>query len=362
MPVTLKDIALLIGISRQAVAAALEGDGSSRVSEATRAKVIKLARELNYVPNLAARNLRGGKSKTIGILNSTGTPFPQTVYGEVCQILRSLGYTTLTVDHALGELPQLCSQLASCGCQGIIIMDYINTPGKMMVTADLPVVVCRTKFGYSDIDVDKEMVGFAGTAHLLEHGHKEVWFLTGKSVPASRREHGWARALKEYGAHGRALELQNLEGSAEKVAAAIKERKITALFCSNDFIAGKTMRALQSQGLRVPQDVAIVGCDGHSFVEFTVPSITTVIQPVHELAQRCVEIVLERIEKKINGIVLEREEIQPRLWIGGSCGCPDRVPHQIYQLNTTGNLEKDYRLNFNSSLWSDEIQSECNRK
>lgn len=60
MPVTLKDIALLIGISRQAVAAALEGDGSSRVSEATRAKVIKLARELNYVPNLAARNLRGG--------------------------------------------------------------------------------------------------------------------------------------------------------------------------------------------------------------------------------------------------------------------------------------------------------------
>ncbi len=354
MPVTLKDIAMLIGISRQAVAAALEGDGSSRVSAATRAKVLKLAKELNYVPNLAARNLRGGKSRIIGILNTHGSPHANTVYGEVCQILRSKGYSTITLEHTMGELPQLISQLAAYGTLGIIIMDYMQTPGKLMVSSDLPVVVCRTKFGYSDIDVNKEMVGYIGTSHLLEHGHREVWFLTGKSVAASRREQGWMRALKEHNAGGGVLELQTLEGSAAKLAAVIREKKITALFCSNDFIAAKTMRALTAMGLRVPQDAALVGCDGHSFAEFTSPAITTVIQPVHELARRCVEIMLERIEKKVHGIVLDREEIAPRLWTGGSCGCPDRIPEKVYQLNTTGNLEKDYRLNFNSSLWDDE--------
>ena len=64
MPVTLKDIAMLSGISRQAVAAALEGDGSSRVSPETRQRVMALAKELNYIPNAAARKLRGGESRT----------------------------------------------------------------------------------------------------------------------------------------------------------------------------------------------------------------------------------------------------------------------------------------------------------
>ena len=220
-----------------------------------------------------------------------------------------------------------------------------------MVPQELPVVVCRTKFGHSDIDVDKEKVGYIGTEHLIHHGHKEVWFLTGKGVSASRREQGWQHALKEGGAHGKVLEMQTLDGSAAAAAEIIREKKITALFCSNDFYAAKTMRALAALGLRVPQDVAVVGCDGHSFVEFTTPAITTVIQPVHDLAQRCVDMILERIENKICGIVLAREELQPRLWLGGSCGCADRTPEKIYQLNTTGNLEKDYRLNFNTSLW-----------
>ena len=75
MAVTMKDIAMLIGISRQAVAAALESDESnSRVSKETREKVLKLAKELNYIPNVAARTLKGGRSHTIGILAHPGTP------------------------------------------------------------------------------------------------------------------------------------------------------------------------------------------------------------------------------------------------------------------------------------------------
>ena len=113
MSVTLRDIALLSGISRQAVAAALEGDGGSRVSAATRERVRKLARELNYVPNAAARKLRGGHGRTIGLLASPGLMLSNAVYSEICQILRSLGYICLSVDQSTDELPMLCDQLSA---------------------------------------------------------------------------------------------------------------------------------------------------------------------------------------------------------------------------------------------------------
>ena len=351
MPVTQKDIAMLIGISRQAVAAALEGDGSSRVSAKTRERVLKLAKELNYVPNVAARKLKDGNSRTIGLLASPGMPHSNTVYAEVCQILRSYGYTTLTIDYAVGELPQLCNQLAGCGVAGIVVMDSITTPSKLLPLPDLPIVFCRTKLGASDIDVDKEAIGYLGTRHLLEHGYERVYYFGGHSALNIRREQGWARALKEFGKSGKVIYMQDHDGNADKLADYLKQEKVDALFCANDFIGAKIMRSLSRAGIRVPEDIALVGCDGCSFVEFTTPALTTVVQPVHELAQMCVELILHRMKEGINGVILEKKTIQPRLWLGGSCGCPDHAPELLYRLNTTGNLEKDYRLNFNISPW-----------
>ncbi len=359
MPVTQKDIAMLMGISRQAVAAALEGDGSSRVSARTREKVQKLARELNYIPNAAARKLRGGDSRTIGILAPSGMPHSNTVYAEVCHILRSSAYTVLTMDHAAGELPQLCHQLASCGVCGIIVMDCINTPSKLLPMPDLPIVFCRTKLGWSDIDTDKELTGYLGTKHLLDHGYGRVDFLSGHGTMNSRREQGWKRALQEAGSTGEIISMSEYDGNAARLISRLQESRVRAMFCSNDFLAAKLMRALSASGIRVPEDIALVGCDGFSFVEFTTPSLTTVVQPVHELAQQCVDMLLHRIKEHIHGIILERAVIPPRLWLGGSCGCADHAPELLYQLNTTGNLEKDYRLNFNVSPW-EVISTEVN--
>jgi len=357
MPVTLKDIAMLIGISRQAVAAALEGDGSSRVSPETRKKVLALAKELNYIPNAAARKLRGGESRTIGILASLGMPHSNTVFSETCHILRSRGYNCLTMDHASGELPVLCNQLAACGVAGIVVMDVEHTPPKIMPLPELPIVFCRTKYGEADVDVDKVDIGYIATRHLLQHGHKQVYYLAGFSSPSSRRQRGWKQALKDAGADGKVIELRDMDGSADTLEAILKKDGVTALFCSNDFLGAKAIRILRDRNWRIPEDIAVVGCDGHSFVEFTSPSLTTVIQPVHELAEKCAELILNRIANKENGIVLEHVEIPARLWIGGSCGCPERKLEHYYRLNTTGNLEKDYRLNFNSSLWDDPVSS-----
>ena len=358
MPVTLKDIAMLIGISRQAVAAALEGDGSSRVSPATREKVLKLARELNYVPNIAARTLKGGGNRTIGILSSSGMSFGNAVYSEVCHIFRSKGFNCLTMDHVMGDLPVLVNNLVACGAVAIIVLECENTPSKLMSMPDVPIVFCRTKYGYSDVDVDKEMIGYIATEHLIKHGHKKIDYLAGHSSRNSRREQGWARALKEFGVSGQMIELRMLNGDVNRLEEALKKSGATALFCSNDYLAANVIRLLQERAWKIPQDLAVVGCDGHSLVQFVSPAITTVIQPVHALAKKLVNTTLYRLKNRINGIVLERSVIQPRLWIGGSCGCPVRPPQMFYRLNTTGNLEKDYRLNCNASLWQDENLSE----
>lgn len=358
MPVTMKDIATLIGVSRQAVAAALEGNGGSRVSPETREKVLKLARELNYIPNLAARSLKGGRTKTIGILASPGNPYSDALFAEICQMLRTHGYNFLASDliFQISELSQACHSLSSRGVEGIIVLGAPMSPPKALMP-DIPIVFCRTISGFSDIDIDKEASGFLGTSHLLEHGHSSVSFLGIHLQPNNLREKGWRRALKTHGAGGIRIDLHSLKGSAEQLENILRKEKVTAVFCSNDFLAAKVTRYLTRQGWKVPDDIALVGCDGHSFIEYTTPSIATVIQPLHQIAEKCVEMMLDRIKKNLCGVVLEKVNIAPKFRAGGSCGCPENPFDLLFRLNCTGMLEKDYRLNFNISPWDDRNQN-----
>ncbi len=358
MPVTMKDIATLIGVSRQAVAAALEGNGGSRVSPETREKVLKLARELNYIPNVAARSLKGGRTKTIGILSPPGSPYSDAVFAEICQMLRTHGYNFLSSDliPQVSELPQACRSLSSRGVDGIIVLGAPMPPPKTLIP-DLPIVFCRSICGFSDIDIDKEQTGFLGTSHLLEHGHKAVSFLGIHLQANTLRERGWRRALKTRGAGGSHIDLHLLKGSAEQLEKVLRKEKITALFCSNDFLAAKVTRYLTRKGWKVPDDIALVGCDGHSFIEYTTPSIATVIQPLHQVAEKCVDMILDRIKRNICDVVMERINIAPRFRAGGSCGCPEQPFELLFSLNCTGTLEKDYRLNFNISPWDDHDQN-----
>ena len=201
---------------------------------------------------------------------------------------------------------------------------------------------------------DCKDTGYIGTAHLLEHGHKTVAYLGIHHSGTRLRKNGWKRALQDYGAGGISIDLQSLEGSAERLKEILRKEKVTALFCSNDFLAGKVMRCLSMSGWDIPGDIAVAGCDGNSFIEYTTPTLTTVIQPIHQIAEQCAELILERIRKKINGVILSKIDVTPKLWTGGSCGCSEHPIRSLYRINSTGSLEKEYRLNFNHSLWDEE--------
>ena len=363
MTITMKDIAMLAGVSRQAVSSTLDGNNRSRVSPATREKILKLARQLNYVPNAAARSLNGGKTHAIGILSTNSSPFHSMLLSEVCQILTARGYYSLTGYYDYGTYcsSSALSEMVSRGVDGVIIMNS-NERKALEVHQKVPYVYCSHHHTEFDIGIDNELTGYLGTTHLLDHGHRRVHYLQIMSRDPEAPSHfhlrleGWRRAHSERGIavdDEMIITLAELDGRGSRLVEALRRKKVTALYASNDYIGCKAMKCLFEYGIRVPEDIALIGCDGHSFTEFMPVSLATLIQPLHPIAEKCVDLLLERIEKTQLHVPPAFLKIPPRVLPGGSCGCVSRSAEQLYRINTMGSLEKDYLINFNKNIAED---------
>lgn len=348
--VTMKDIAMLAGVSQQAVSAALNGNGSSRVSPAKREKIRKIARELNYVPNTVARVLAGGKTRAIGIVSAIDSGWNSFLLAEICMQLTALGYNTLISHYGNSNYcaTDSLTELISRGVDGVIIL---NSPGNTRLANGLAVPFVfgshRNQGGY-DVGINNELTGYLGAGHLLEHGHAKAAFMRIMADGSADRQTGWRRAHAERGVEVTdqdIITLREIDGRVEPLLAYLRRRKVTALFCSNDFVAAKAMRCLLENGIRVPEDIALVGCDGHSFAEFCPVALTTVLQPLRPHVRKMVELLMQRIENRELRPKLARIKINPQLWLGGSCGCRSGKLEELYRINTPGALELDKRLN-----------------
>ena len=352
----MKDIAMLAGVSQQAVSAALNGNGSSRVSAEKREKIRKLARELHYVPNAAARSLSGGKTRTIGLLGSINGTYSGILIGEICEILISRGYNTLISYYSWTTYPAttMLGELVSRGVDGVIMMDAANRT-ELEREQKVPFVFCSHEWPqYDDIGTDDELTGYLGTSHLLDHGHQRVFFVAPMDVPHKKqRVLGWERAHRERGipvVGGMMISLRALDGNVDHFLKLVKREHVTALFCSNDYVGSKILKTCWERGIRIPEDISIVGCDGLSFTEFCPVTLTTVIQPVGPVAEGCVELLLERIRKQELHTPPAGIRIKPVLHRGSSCGCHASAISKLYRINTTGSLEKDGMMNFNQNI------------
>jgi LacI family transcriptional regulator len=359
----MKDIAMIAGVSRQAVSAVLNNTRNSRVSEEKRNKILRLARELNYVPNAAALSLSGNQTKTIGILGSIyDSGFNTELVGEISRILITHGYNILTGYYFPGNYCATTSlnELVSRGVDGVIIH---NSEGRATLESNQSVPYLfyshYTVQGY-DVGVNNEQTGYVGTRHLLEHGHKQVIFLTISSHASSgKRKSGWQRAHQEAGievSEDLVVNLREFDGRTDRLIEKLKQLRATAIFASNDYIGAKTIKALIQKGIRIPDDIAIVGCDGYSFTEFCPVSLTTVIQPVRPQAEIGAKLLLERIKNKELHSTPAKIEIQPLLHLGGSCGCKEPTLEELYTINSNATLEKDMKMNFGKSIIENEQQ------
>lgn len=312
MAVTLKDIAKDLGVSVITVSKALRDH--SDISPETKARVLKRVRELNYRPNLAARALVTGRTYMMGFVipDLLHTFFSEIVRG-LSGALRGSGYTLLVTsseqDPKLER--QAIEQLIARRVDLLLVASTQRTTEtfKRIGEAQIPYILIDRKFTDLNahfVGVNDEEVGRMATQHLIDVGCKRIAHIGGTGLsPVMGRLEGYRRTLADRGMTadphlivntGRVEEL----GDAAGYEAAKMLLKLSPLpdgiFCYNDPIAFGTTAAVLDAGLRVPEDVAIVGCGNILYDRFLKVPLTSVDQQSMGIGQKAAKLALQLLD------------------------------------------------------------------
>jgi DNA-binding LacI/PurR family transcriptional regulator len=324
------DVAKLAGVSAQTVSRV--SNGFPGVVESTREQVLTAMKELGYRPNSAARALKSGEFRTIGVIlfNLSTTGNTRTLEAIATSAAHE-GYATTLLPVAVPTQDSVrgaFTRLGELAVDGIVILMEVHLldAATVAVPPRTHVVVADSNAGDRYCVVDTDQVGGARAAveHLLALGHDTVWHVAGPedSFSAERRVETWREVL---GARRRQIpELLRGDWSAEsgyraglRIAA---EPECTAVFAANDQMALGVLRALHERGRRVPEDVSVVGFDDIPEAASFMPPLTTVHQDFSEVGRRCVDSVLRQIrnDEEETGTTL----VPTRLVVRGSSAAP----------------------------------------
>ena len=325
--VTLKAVAQHLGLTPGTVSAVLNNSLAARsIPENTQKRIIAAARKLNYRPNFLARSLRVQRTYTIGVIaEEIGDCYGGSIVSGVETCLRDSNFFFLTVAHRHdAKLLQTYSQLlASRGVEGLITIDTSIDEEPTLPT--VAVAGHQKVENVTNIILDHRRAAELALRHLQELGHERIAFLRGQpnsSDSASRWE-----AIQEVAREFEiriypelVLQLEGMDSTPElgyPYGKALIAHNIpfTALFAYNDISAIGAMRAFQEAGLRVPDDISIVGFDDISIASFSIPPLTTVRQPLLKMGRIAAETLLDRIEDRaafIPEIAVEPELITRR--------------------------------------------------
>lgn len=301
---SLGDVARLAGVSTQTVSRV--SMGLANVRPATRDRVLAAMAELGYAPNTAARALRYGSFRTIGMIahRLARTGESRTVEAVV-EAARAEGYTVTLVDvesPSSDDVTAAATRLSHQAIDGLVIVRAETAaPDTLALPRRLPVVVSDSRFVGHHPAVGADQVDGArrATRHLLDLGHRTVHHVAGPddSAPAQMRAEAWRATLGEAGRPvPHALEGDWTAGSGyvagRRLAA---DPDVTAVFCANDEMAAGLLRALHEAGRSVPQDVSVVGFDDIMLAEYLWPPLTTVTQDFGEIGRRLVDRLLRQV-------------------------------------------------------------------
>jgi DNA-binding LacI/PurR family transcriptional regulator len=322
--VSMADVARLAGVSAQTVSRVSTGHPS--VVESTRRQVLDAMQELGYRPNSAARALKLGEFRTIGVilftLATTGNSRTvEAIAGYAAQegyAITLIPVAVPTQDGVLGAFTRL-GELAVDGV--IVIMEvHLLDAANLTLPPGMRVVVVDSDAGdrYPVVDTDQADGARQAVRHLLDLGHETVWHVTGpaESFAAERRTQAWRRTLLEAGRPVPPLHRGDwsAESGYRAGLALAGESGCTAIFAANDQMALGLLRALHEHGRSVPGDVSIVGFDDIPDSSSFIPPLTTVHQDFAEVGRRCVQGLLRQIrdEPEGPGTVLVPTRLVPR--------------------------------------------------
>ncbi|MDK1387412.1 Catabolite control protein A [Ensifer psoraleae] len=330
--VTVIDIARAAGVSKSTVSLVLQG--SSLVNEATRAKVNAAIRELGYVYNRSAANLRQSKSKIIGIVvnDLTNSFFAELAVG-VDAVVQSAGFVQFLANTSekIERQREVIASMREHGVSGLIISPARGTEASdlaPLVESGIPVVLVVRDIagaGVSSLTSDNHAGAVAAVRHLIERGHRRIAFLGGFADTAvfESRVRGYRDALLEAGL-GPQSEL--VIGSAPSRAGGVtaieqammlKERP-TAALCFNDAVAFGVCDGLRARRLEPGADFAVIGFDDVIEAKTAVPALTTVSVDPQGMGERAAELLLKQI--KAGRAEPEAIVSSVRLVVRQSCG------------------------------------------
>jgi len=333
---TIIDVASLSGVSKATVSNVVRGKGS--VSEATRSRVLTAIETLGYRPNASARSLVRQRTEAIGVIaGNLGNAFEAELLERIEQRASERKFTSLvcTTSRNPEDEAAKVETLLEQRVAGIAMLQYSGDRQLMaqLVTEQVPVVMVSCWDDYADCVAVDDAAGLElAVGHLSHLGHRRIAYVTDERVESTTRRirlEGFHRALLRHGLEFHPDWVMHGDGSHGTDAPGyfvefLKRRGLPeAVVATNDNIAIALIEQLESCGWRVPDEVSVVGFDGSRVAGLHRIGLTTVAQPVEQLAQLSVELLLGRVAGEIPP---ERQHIrlEPELIVRTSTAAPKK--------------------------------------
>jgi LacI family transcriptional regulator len=311
---SIKDVAAAAGVSIGTVSNVL--NRPEIVRDATRRRVETAIAHLGYVPNGSARQLKAGRSRVVAyLLLDTANPFFTDVASGVEDTIRERGLSLFlcSSNQDRQREDEYLRDLAELRVRGVLVtaVDPANPLVDSLRSRGIPVVLVDRVLrgaapGWCAVGVDDVAGGELAVEHLIERGHSRLAFVGGPAeIPqVDDRRRGAARALERAGRPTDAitefpttgLTVADGRQAGERLMGMSARRRPTAAFCANDLVAVGLLQHLTQQGVRVPDDVAIVGYDDIDYAAAAAVPLTSVAQPRHELGRTAARLLLDEAE------------------------------------------------------------------
>ncbi|WP_059103170.1 LacI family DNA-binding transcriptional regulator [Shouchella shacheensis] len=320
---SIHEVAKHAGVSVATVSRVI--NNSTRVTEKTKSRVDKAIEELNYEPSILGRNLRTSESKLILVLlPSVANPFYTEIISGIEDTAISRGYHILLCETDSNPEREAIyfNLIRKHVADGVISMDpTVNKERLAELSADHPIVQCSEydeEGTIPHVTIDNELAAYQAVKHLIKLGQERIALINSdeKFLYARERRRGYEKALVEYGLavkkewiyNANKLEFQSGQLAVRNLLS--QGEKPTAIFAVSDIFAIGALKEMNIKGMRVPEDMAIIGFDKVSFSNMTHPPLTTVAQPMYRMGSISADMIINKIcGKEVESIILDHELI-----------------------------------------------------
>ena len=312
--ITIKEIARQLNMSTTTVSNVIHGK-TGEVSDDTKKKVQDFLDKVDYVPNISARNLAQNESKIIGLAlkaradkyeNLIMDPFVSVLIGGVEETIRNAGYfMMLYISSDTGEIMR---HVSTWNVDGLILFGMLNDDGIRVSEKYKKPIVCIDTYSleglkhFTNIGLDDEQGTYDMASYLISQGHKKIAFLSDNMNGVDlARLNGYKKALKDAGIKYKETNFLKIRPRAEDIDESLEEickraPEFTAIMCVSDLYAVTLMSALEDRGIKVPDDISIVGFDDNMLGQLHRPALTTVHQDVKAKGVTAADTLLKQLK------------------------------------------------------------------